>query len=170
MLNAISKFLKALTSNRHPGEIACAVSLGMILGFMPKDNALWYILTVIFIFLRIQRGTLAIFTFLFALLAPCFDNLFDTVGYAILTNQTAGSFFAFLLNIPFVAFTKINNSIVIGSLTCSLILFIPVYFIARLFTKLWRKYLTPYIRKSKIVVFLSKISLIQKIGELCNGN
>ena len=49
MLKAIIKFFKALNSNVHPGAVAHAVCLGMILGFMPKTNALWYILTVFFL-------------------------------------------------------------------------------------------------------------------------
>ncbi|HAK68458.1 MAG TPA: TIGR03546 family protein, partial [Treponema sp.] len=49
MLKAFVKLIKALSSNTAPGEIAHAFAWGVILGFMPKDNALWYIL-FIFIF------------------------------------------------------------------------------------------------------------------------
>ena len=38
MLKFIIRFLKAINSNQHPGEIAHAVCLGMILGFMPKTR------------------------------------------------------------------------------------------------------------------------------------
>ena len=55
MLKAIIKFFKALNSNVHPGAVAHAVCLGMILGFLPKTNALWYILTVFFLFVRINN-------------------------------------------------------------------------------------------------------------------
>lgn len=166
MLKALIKFINALTSNKHPGEIAHAFCLAMILGFMPKNNLLWYILTILFLFMRIQRGCLVIFTFLFALLAPVLDNLFDTIGYAIITYQPLESIFSTLLNIPFVAFTKINNSIVMGSLAFSLMAYIPVYIIARIFVKYWRKFLAPVVRKTKIMVFLSKLPLVQKIGEM----
>ena len=53
MLDFVIKILKAINSNSHPGEIAHAVCCGMMLGFLPKDNALWILLTVFFIFLRI---------------------------------------------------------------------------------------------------------------------
>ena len=43
MLKVIVKFLKALNSNSHPGEIAHAVCLGMLLGFLPKNNIFWFI-------------------------------------------------------------------------------------------------------------------------------
>ena len=38
MLKFIVKLLKALNSNSHPGEIAHAVCLGMLLGFLPKKQ------------------------------------------------------------------------------------------------------------------------------------
>lgn len=166
MLKPVVKFIQALTSNHHPGEIAHAVCLGMILGFLPKSNALWYILTVFFLFMRIHKGTFALFTLLFSLLAPFLDPLFDNIGYWFLTIEKFAPVFTKLLDIPFVSFTKFNNTIVCGSLLFSIACYIPVYFISRLFTKFWRSKLAPAVRKTKLVVFLSKIPLIEKIGGL----
>ncbi len=166
MFKKLILFLKALNSNRHPGEIAHAVCLGMILGFLPKNNALWYILTVFFIFMRINRGSFILFTFLFSLLAPLLDPIFDNVGYWILTLDKLEPVFSKLLDVPFVGFTKFNNSIVCGSLVLSLLAYTPLYWLTRLILKYWRASLAPVIRKSKLVTFLSKIPLIQKIGEM----
>ena len=166
MLKFIVRFLKAINSNQHPGEIAHAVCLGMILGFLPKNNALWYVLTVFFLFMRINKGAFAIFTFLFSLLAPALDSLFDTIGWWFLTQEKLTPLFIKLLDIPFVGFTKFNNTIVSGSLLFSLACYIPVYFIIRLIIKLWRTKLSPIVRKTKVIVFLSKLPLIQKIGAM----
>lgn len=166
MLKAFIRFFKALNSNVHPGAIAHAVCLGMILGFLPKNNALWYILTVFFLFMRINKGSFILFTFLFSLLAPVCDNLFDSIGWAVLTFTPLTSFFSGLLEIPFVAFTRFNNTIVCGSLLSSLILYVPVYILVRIFLKYWRAFLAPAVRKTKLVVFLSKLPLIAKLGEL----
>jgi len=165
MLKKFLKFFKALNSNSHPGEIAHAVSIGMIMGFLPKDNVTWYILTVFFLFIRINKGAFVIFTFLFSLLAQFLDPLFDKIGYAILTIDKLEPFFAGLLDIPFVSFTKFNNTIVMGSLISGIVLYVPVYILSRLFQKLWRTILAPAIRKSKIIVLLSKVKFIKKIGE-----
>ena len=166
MLKALIRFFKALNSNSHPGEIAHAVCLGMILGFMPKSNALWYILTVFFLFVRINKGSFILFTFLFSLLAPVLDNLFDTIGWWFLNIDKFKMFFAWLLEIPFVGFTRFNNTIVMGSLLASLALYIPVYILVRIFLKYWRAFIAPAVRKTKLVVFLSKLPLIVKIGEM----
>ena len=71
-----------------------------------------------------------------------------------------------LLEIPFVGFTKFNNTIVSGAILSSLVLYIPVYFFTRLFLKYWRAFIAPAVRKTKLVVFLSKLPLIEKIGEM----
>ncbi len=166
MLKLIVRFLKAINSNSHPGEIAHAVCLGMILGFLPKNNALWYVLTVLFLFMRINKGTFAIFTLLFSILAPALDSVFDTIGWWFLNIEKLTPVFIKLLDIPFVGFTKINNTIVSGSLLFSIACYIPLYLISRLIIKLWRTKLSPIVRKTKIIVFLSKIPLVQKIGAM----
>ena len=164
-LKKIVKGFKTLNSNTHPGEIAHAVCLALILGFVPKTNALWYLLTVFFLFMRINKATLVIYTFLFSLLAPLLDNLFDIIGYWFLNLEFLAPVFSKMLDIPFVGFTSFNNSIVAGSLLFALLTYAPVYFLVRLFVKLWRGKITPIVRKTKLVAFLSKIPLIVKIGE-----
>lgn len=166
MLKKLIKLLKAINSNKNPGEISHAVCLGMMLGLIPKSNLLWYVLAIFFVFMRIHKGSFVLFTFLFSLLAPALDPLFDTVGYWFLTLEPVAPFFIELLEIPFMGFTKINNTIVMGSLLVSLGAYIPVYWLSRLILKFWRATLAPVVRKTKLIAFLSKIPLIQKIGDM----
>lgn len=165
MLKAIIAFFKALNSNSHPGEIAHAFALGMILGFMPKNNALWYILTVLFFFLRINRGAFIVMTLLFSMLAPLLDPLFDTIGYAFLNIEFMEPVFRGLLEIPFVGFTRFNNSIVCGSLLFALFMYVPVFIVTKVGVKGWRASLAPALRKTKVIKVISKLPLIKKIGE-----
>lgn len=166
MLKFIVKLLKALNSNSHPGEIAHAVCLGMLLGFLPKNNIFWYIITVFILFMRINKGALVLSTLGISLLAPLFDSLFDTVGYWFLTLPALKPTFAWLLDIPFVGFTKFNNTIVSGALLCGLAIYIPLYIIARLFVWLIRNKLVPVLRKTKFIVAISKVPLVKKMAAL----
>ncbi|MCR4734480.1 MAG: TIGR03546 family protein [Treponema sp.] len=165
MLKAIINFFKALNSNAHPSEIAHSFALGMILGFMPKNNALWYILTVLFFFLRINRGALIIMTLIFSMLAPLLDPLFDTIGYAFLNIEFFEPVFRQMLEIPFVGFTKFNNTIVSGSLLFALFMYVPVFMLSKVSVKGWRAKLAPALRKTKIIKVISKLPLVKKIGE-----
>ena len=165
MFSNILKFLKSLNSNSHPGEIAHAICIGLILGFLPKDNAFWYILMVFFLFIRINKGSLLLFTLIFGLLAHNFDNQFHELGYYVLTLPSLTPIFASLLDIPFVAFTKFNNTVVQGSFLSGIVLYIPLYFTGRLLVFLWRKYAASLIKNSKISKVINKIPLIEKIIE-----
>lgn len=166
MLGAIVKLFKSLNANSHPGEIAHAVCLGVLLGLMPKNNALWYILTVFILFLRINKGALILFTALFTLVSPAFDSLLDTIGYAILMFPKAVPVFRMLLDIPFAAFTKFNNTIVMGSIALALAAYIPLYVLARLFIKLWRTFVIPGIVQSAAYQGFLKLPLINKIAHI----
>lgn len=165
MLKVLIKFFKALNSNRHPGEIAHAVCCGLILGFLPKTNLSWYIMTFLFLFLRINKGTLTLLTLAFSFLAPVFDSLFDEIGYKILMWGPVSSFMASALEFPGFHFLKLNNTIVMGSLVSSIVLYLPVYGFSRLFIYAWRRWLVPGLRKTKAVQLLSKMKLVLKIKE-----
>ena len=164
MLKAIAKLLGAISSNTRPGAIAHAVSCGVLLGFMPKDNLLWYILFIFILFMNIQRGAYALSILLGAAFTVFLDPLFDSVGYSILTVESMKPYYASLLDIPFVAFTKFNNTVVMGSFVCGVAAYIPLYVLARLFVWAWRKYLAEKIRKLKIAAVLKNIPLVEKIA------
>ena len=170
MLKVIVKLLKALNSNSHPGEIAHAVCLGLLLGFLPKNNIFWYIITVFVLFMRINKGALILSTLAFTLLAPIFDPQLDALGYWFLTQPKLSPTFANLLDIPFVAYTKFNNTIAMGSLLCALALYIPVYFLARLLVWLMRNMIVPVIRKTKAITIISKFKIVKKITDLASLN
>lgn len=166
MIAYIAKFLKALNANVNPGEIAHAASCGFLLGLVPKDNLLWYLLFVFLFFIRINKPTYLIMILVGTALTPALDPTVDSIGYSILTIENFRNFYAFLLDVPFVAFTKFNNTIVMGSLALGLICYIPVYIIARVFVKLWRKYAAVAIKNSRIVKALYQIPIVSKIVSL----
>lgn len=166
MLKPLMNLIKALSSNTDPGALAHAFSCGILLGFLPKDNMLWYVLFIFIFFMRIQRSVFSLVTVAASLLAALLDPVFDSVGYWILTLGGAQNFYAALLEIPFVAFTKFNNTVVMGALVVGLASYIPFYIIARVFIFVWRKYLAESVRKLKLVKMLKQIPLITKIAEM----
>ena len=166
MIAPVVKLFKALNTNSHPGEIAHAASIGILLGLVPKNNALWYILFIFFLFVRIHKGCLFLSILLGTLLAPLFDPLFDSLGYTVLTFEALKPAYGNLLEIPFIAFTEFNNTIVAGSLTVSLILYIPVYILTRFLVFIWRKFVAPALSQNKLVQVLYKTPLIAKIAGL----
>ena len=169
MVNYFQQMFKSLNANRAPGELAHAFALGMLLAFVPKGNLLWIILFILTFFLRINRGTFFLSIILGSIFIPLVDPLFDTTGYYILTHPALTPTFAKLLDTPFVAFTRFNNTIVMGGLAWGIVLYIPFYILARIFIRLWRNTLYQYFVRSKAYQFLMKVpflKLILKISEV----
>ena len=163
MLGYILNLFNSLNSNSHPGEIAHGVALGVIMGMVPKDNALWYILFVFFFFVRINRAVYLLVTLGVSLCIAPLDMTLDALGYQVLMFEPAIPIYRKLLDIPFVAFTKFNNTVVMGGLAAGIILYIPVYILARLLVTLWRTVLAPKITASKFWVGIKKLPLVEKI-------
>ncbi len=166
MLGYIVKFFKALNANSNPSEIANAASIGVMLGLMPKDNALWYILFVFFLFVRINKGFYFIVMILVSQIAWALDPFFDSIGYSVLTLSPFEGLFSTLIEIPFVGFTRFNNTIVTGSFLTGLVLYVPVFILSIFLVKLWRVHIAPTVIRSPILKTVSNLPIIGKIIEL----
>lgn len=166
MLKKLIKLLKFLNSNSKASQIANSFCIGMILGLLPKDNLLWYVVLLFFMFVRIHKACYGIMILLGALIAPSLDPFFDKIGYMVLTYGTLENPFASLLEVPFVGFTRFNNTIVMGSLFCGLVAYIPVFFLVEGFVFVWRRYVAPVFIKSKVMKVFYKVPLVQKIQAL----
>lgn len=170
MLKTLVKLIQALNSNRNPSEIAHACCMGVLLGFMPKDNALWFLIFIFFFFVRINKPAYLIITALMSQFAWLLDPLFDDIGYKILTIESLAPFFGNILEIPFVGFTKFNNSIVMGSFAAGLVLYIPLFICIRILVLLWRKKISAKLGESALMKAFQKVPLIKKIIDIAAEN
>ena len=169
MLDNILKVFKGLNSNSDPSAIAHSVCLGFLLGVLPKNNIFWYVLFVFVFFMRINKSLYAIMILLVLTFVAHMDPLFDNIGNFILATNYSASFFNQALKIPLFSLTKLNNSIVMGSFVFSLLIYIPLYLLIRLFVFLWRKYFAQSFRNSKFFNLLRKIPIVKKIISLKEG-
>ncbi len=165
MLKWISGLFKALNANQNPAEMAHGLALGVMLGLMPKNNALWYLILVFFLFVRINKPTYLLTMLVVSYFAWMLDPLFGSVGYAILTFKPLESVYSLLIEIPFVGFTKFNNTIVMGSFAFSLIAYIPVFAFGIFFVKFWRNKIAPGFIKSPLYKAVANLPVIGKIFE-----
>ena len=163
VVQQIFGFFKSLNSNSNPGEIAHAAAIGVLLGMVPKNNMLWYGLFIFFLFVRINKGVYFLVILGMSLIVSRFDVFFDSLGYYILTLDAAKPYYTKLLDIPFVAFTNFNNTIVMGSLVTGLVMYIPVYLVARFIIWLWRRIIAPKITSSKVWIAFKKLPFVEKL-------
>ena len=170
MLSYIIKFLKALGANSKPSQIANSFCIGFILGVMPKNNLLWWLVFVFFMFVRINKAGYFIMMLLGAFISPYLDPTFHKIGEFVLTYEPLVPVYSKLLEIPFVGFTRFNNTIVCGSLVGGLLAYLPLYIFMLVFIWVWRKWIAPFFNRSNnIVLFFFVISLVNNSTFISKG-
>lgn len=163
MLSYIIKLLKALGANSKPSQIANSFCIGFILGVMPKNNLLWWLVFVFFMFVRINKAGYFIMMLLGAFISPYLDPTFHKIGEFVLTYEPLVPVYSKLLEIPFVGFTRFNNTIVCGSLVAGIIAYIPLYIFMLIFIWVWRKWIAPFFNRSKVVKMFFQLPLVRKL-------
>lgn len=163
MLSYIIKLLKALGANSKPSQIANSFCIGFILGVMPKNNLLWWLVFVFFVFVRINKAGYFIMMLLGAFISPYLDPTFHKIGEFVLTYEPLVPVYSKLLEIPFVGFTRFNNTIVCGSLVAGIIAYIPLYIFMLVFIWVWRKWIAPFFNRSKVVKMFFQLPLVRKL-------
>lgn len=163
MLSYIIKLLKALGANSKPSQIANSFCIGFILGVMPKNNLLWWLVFVFFMFVRINKAGYFIMMLIGAFVSPYLDPTFHKIGEFVLTYEPLVPVYSKLLEIPFVGFTRFNNTIVCGSLVAGIIAYIPLYIFMLVFIWVWRKWIAPFFNRSKVVKMFFQLPLVRKL-------
>ena len=125
---------------------------------------------ILIIILKVNLAT-AIFSFgIFSAIAYLVDPIFHSFGYYLLVDLDGlNAFWAWLYNVPILALSKFNNTVVMGSLVSSLILMLPVYFLVKMGIVNYREKLDVKIKNWKFFKFIkgTKIySLYEKIRDL----
>ena len=64
---------------------------------------------------------------------------------------------------PFVPFTKFNNTLVAGGLASGIILWLPVFFLFLLLIPVYRNKISPKIRENKLVQSIKKLPLVSAL-------
>ncbi len=163
LIKWLIKTIAALNANNRPGEVAAAVTLGVILAMIPSANLFWIAILAATFFIKINFGAEMLVIALFKPLAPLFDPVFDFAGDKILSADFLSGFFTSLYNMPVFPYTKFNNTVVTGSLATMIILSVPLFLLFRILIKLYREKIRDKILSSRIIRKISSLPLISKI-------
>lgn len=170
VLEFVAKLIKILRSEISPNHISWGFVFGMILGLTPFLSLHNLIVVILIIILKVNLAT-AIFSFgIFSAIAYLVDPLFHSFGYYLLVDlESLNSFWTWLYNVPILALSKFNNTVVMGSLVSSLILGLPVYFLVKIGIINYREKIDVKIKNWKFIKLIkgTKIySLYEKIRDL----
>ena len=163
MFKYIKSFFQALNANVHPGDIAHAISLGLLLAFIPKANLLWTFLFFLTFFIRVNMGAFFVSLILFSFAVPFVDVATEMLGFGILSVPFLKPFFTMLYQTPFIGLSRFNNTMVAGGFAAGIITYVPVYFLVIHLVAKYRTELQPKIVNSKIAKVICNLPLIKQI-------
>ena len=150
ILKFLQTLIRALNSDGTPFQVGVGMALGMCLGLTPLmslHNVL--ILTVAMLttvsFPGVMLGWAAAVPIGFAL-----DPLFDRLGMALLTNDAFAPFFTWVANTPVVSLSRLNNTIVLGSLVAWLVAFLPAAVLLRILVARYRVHVFARLERLKL--------------------
>ena len=132
MLKLIAKFLKVLNSDTEPGQLSLAFCFAMVAGLTPLMSLHNILVLFLVCILRANLAAFLLGFLTFTGIAYLLDPVFNQLGIAILTAAVLKPLWTSLYNITLFRLENFNNSIVMGSLLFSLILFVPMYFLFNL--------------------------------------
>jgi len=160
IIQFLAKLVKILRSAATPSQIAGGLILGMVLGLTPLLTVHNLIVIILIIILNVNIS-MAIFSFgVFSGIAYLFDPLFHSLGFYLLVKVPAlHNLWTSLYNIPVVALSRYNNTVVMGSLATALVLLLPLYFLSRAGVIQYRKKIESKVQKLKIMQVIKSSSI-----------
>lgn len=168
MITMIARLLKVLNSESKPGQISLALCFAMIAGFTPLFSLHNLLVLLIILIFRVNLSSFILGWIFFSGVAYLLDPIFHWLGYFVLTAKPLEALWTTFYNIMIFRIEKFNNSVMMGSLLFSLILFIPLYFLFNLAIKRYRDHVLAWVEKTRVVQAL-KTSKLYSVYQTVSG-
>lgn len=152
MLKAIAKLLKVLNSDAAPGQISAAFGFSMIAGFTPFWSLHNLIVLLLVLVLRVNLSAFLLGMALFSGLAFGLDPLFHQLGLRVLTADSLNGIWSAMYNQTLWRIERFNNTILMGSLLTSLVLFIPLVLLSNILIRKYRGHVLAWVQRSRILL------------------
>ncbi len=162
MLYLMARILNVLNSEQDPSQISLAFCFSMIAGLTPLMSPHNLIVLFLVLFLRVNLTAFLIGLAIFSGIAYLLDPLFHITGLALLSAEPLEGLWTRMYNMPAFRIERFNNTIVMGSLVFSLILFVPVFFLSRAGIVKYRARFLAWMNKTKLAQVI-KASTFYKV-------
>jgi uncharacterized protein (TIGR03546 family) len=151
LLKLLQSLFKALHCEGTPGQVAAGIALGAILGLTPLVNLHSLAIAALILLFNVSVPGALLGWALFLPLGFALDSLFDAVGRRLLLETPAlVPLWTSLADIPVVPLTNFNNTVVLGSLACSLVGFVPIWIGSRWAVRRYRETIGERVKQSAL--------------------
>lgn len=151
ILQFLQQLFKALNSEGTPGQVGLGMAIGLCFGLTPLVSLHNLVVLAIAMLSTVSMPGVFLGWAIATPLGFAFDPLFDRLGMALLMQDALAPFFTWVVNTPVVALSRLNNSIVLGSLVSWLVLLIPMFFVFRVLVARYRADVYAHVQKWKVV-------------------
>lgn len=161
MIGQVAKLLAALNSESSPRQLALAIALGMVVGLTPTlslHNAV--ILLVVYI-TRVNVSGFFLSAAVFGGFGLLTAGPFAAIGESLLNNPERVELWTGLYQVTLFKLAHFHHTLTLGSLIASLLIFIPVYFVAKWLIESYRHVFQAFIEKFKVVQALKSSRFYQ---------
>jgi uncharacterized protein (TIGR03546 family) len=152
---ALLKFLQSLVATLHsdgtPHQVGLGIALGACLGLTPLVNAHNVVVLLLLCILNVSFGAGMLGWAIFVPIGFALDPVFDRIGRALLLETPAlKPLWTAWDNMPFMPLTNFSNSVVLGSVVAWLVLFVPIWLLARQAVITYRATLAEKVRATRV--------------------
>jgi len=161
-LQILSNFIKILREGQSPNQIAGGFALGAFVGLTPMLTLQGFLLWLVILVLDVNFSAVFLAAAIFAILGSLLDPLFHQLGYYLLVDaESLVPLWTAFYNAPLAPLTRFNNTIVLGSVVGSFILFVPTFFSMKRFVVTYRSTLGKRISTNKFYIALRQSGLVR---------
>lgn len=139
LLKFLQTLVKALNSDGTPGQVAMGMAIGLAFGLTPLVSLHNLVLLAVAMLTTVSFPGAMLGWAIAVPLGFMLDPVFDRIGMALLTTDALTPFFVWLVNTPVVSLSRLNNTIVLGSLVFWLAALVPSYFVFRALVTRYRE-------------------------------
>ena len=152
---AILKFIQSLVATLHsdgtPNQVGLGIALGACLGLTPLVNLHNAVVLLLLCILNVSFGAGMLGWAIFVPLGFALDPVFDRIGRVLLLETPSlKPLWTAWDNAPVMPLTSFNNTVVLGSVVAWLVLFIPIWLLARQAVIEYRARLAEKVRRNRI--------------------
>ena len=149
LLKLLQSLVKTLHSEGTPTQIAAGIALGAALGLTPIANVHNVVILLLLAVLNVSFGAGLLAWAVFVPIGFLLDPAFDHVGRWLLVDVPAlRPLWTAWDNLPALALTNFNNTVVLGSVVGWLALALPLFLVARIAVVRYRDTIGARVRQS----------------------
>ena len=151
MLKLMAEFLKILNSETEPRQISLAVCFALIMGITPLTSLHNLLVLFLVLTLRVNIATFLLMLPLIAGVGYILDPVLHQIGMSALTIKSLEDTWTSLYNNPVFRFARFNNTLVMGGVIFSIVMFVPCFFLSNYLVQRYRDKFLAWVEKTKLM-------------------